>query len=59
MIIYALWLANFFNDQAIIICAHKGETARMLFERIKLAYKELPNWLKEPVVEWNKSSMRL
>lgn len=59
MTIYALWLANFFPDQAIIICAHKGETARMLFERIKLAYKELPNWLKEPVIEWNKSSMRL
>lgn len=59
MTIYALWLANFFRDQAIIICAHKGETARMLFERIKLAYKELPNWLKEPVIEWNKSSMRL
>lgn len=59
MTIYALWLANFFPDQAIIVCAHKGETARMLFERIKLAYKELPNWIKEPVLEWNKSSMRL
>lgn len=59
MTVYALWLANFFPDQAIIVCAHKGETAKMLFERIKLAYKELPNWLKEPVLEWNKSSMRL
>lgn len=59
MTIYALWLANFFSDQAIIICAHKGQTARMLFQRIKLAYKQLPNWLKEPVIEWNKSSMRL
>lgn len=59
MTVYALWLANFFPDQAIIICAHKGDTARMLFKRIKEAYKELPNWLKEPVVEWNKSSMTL
>ena len=59
MTVYALWLANFFPDQAIIICAHKGDTARMLFKRIKEAYKELPNWLKEPVIEWNKSSMSL
>ena len=59
MTVYALWLANFFPDQAIIICAHKGDTARMLFKRIKEAYKELPNWLKEPVIEWNKSSMTL
>lgn len=59
MTVYALWLANFFPDQSIIICAHKGDTARMLFKRIKEAYKELPNWLKEPVIEWNKSSMSL
>ena len=59
MTVYALWLANFFPDQAIIICAHKGDTARMLFDRIRTAYKELPNWLKEPCTEWNKSSMRL
>ena len=59
MTVYALWLANFFPDQSIIICAHKGDTARMLFKRIKEAYKELPNWLKEPCTEWNKSSMTL
>lgn len=59
MTVYALWLAIFFPDQSIIICAHKGDTARMLFKRIKEAYKELPNWLKEPVIEWNKSSMSL
>ena len=59
MTVYALWLANFFPDQSIIICAHKGDTARMLFKRIKEAYKQLPNWLKEPCTEWNKSSMTL
>lgn len=59
MTVYALWLANFFPDQAIIICAHKGDVARMLFKRIKEAYKELPNWLKEPCTEWNKTSMSL
>ena len=59
MTVYALWLANFYPDQSIIICAHKGDTARMLFKRIKEAYKELPNWLKEPCTEWNKSSMTL
>lgn len=59
MTIYALWLANFFPDQNIIICADKASTASMIFERIQLAYKELPGWIKCPSEEFNKRSMTL
>lgn len=59
MTIYALWLANFFPDQQIIICADKANTAKMIFERIQMAYKELPGWIKCPSEEFNKHSMTL
>lgn len=59
MTIYALWLANFYPDQLIIILAHKEKMAKELFSRIKLAYSELPNWIKEPVDnEWNDLSAK-
>lgn len=59
MTIYALWLANFFPDQNIIICGDKALTASMIFEKIRLAYLELPNWLKCPVVDFNARGMKL
>lgn len=59
MTIYALWLANFNRDQLIIILAHKETMAKEIFSRIKLAYTELPNWIKEPVDgEWNDMSAK-
>lgn len=59
MTIYALWLALFFSDQTIYIMANKKATATMIFGRIGLAYKELPNWLKETTAEYNKTNMTL
>ena len=59
MTIYALWLANFKSDQLIIILAHKETMAKELFSRIKLAYTELPNWIKIAVDgEWNDMSAK-
>lgn len=59
MTVYALWLANFHKDQLIIILANKEAMAKEIFGRIKLAYMELPNWLKEPVDgQWNEKSTK-
>lgn len=59
MTIYALWLANFHPDQLIIILAHKEKMAKEIFSRIKLAYSELPNWVKVSVDnEWNDLSAK-
>ncbi len=59
MTIYALWLANFFPDQNIIIIGNNNATAKMIFEKIRLAYLELPGWIKSPCLEFNQLSMKL
>lgn len=59
MTVYALWLANFFKDQRIIICGNKISTATEIFDRIRTAYQDMPNWLKEPIIDFSKKSMTL
>lgn len=59
MTIYALWTACFNDDQRILVVANKEQTAINIFKRIRLAYQELPNWLKPGVVEYGKTSMTL
>jgi hypothetical protein len=59
MTIYILWMANFFENQRILLVANKESTAIEIFSRVRMAYEMLPNWLKSPVVEYAKTSMEL
>jgi hypothetical protein len=59
MTIYALWIACFNNDQKILIVANKEGTAIEIMQRIRMAYEELPNWLKPGVKEYGKTSVTL
>lgn len=59
MTIYALWNACFNKDQRVLVVANKEGTAIEIFQRIRLAYEELPNWLKPGVKEYGKTSMTL
>jgi len=59
MTIYILWQACFNNDQRILLVANKEATAIEIFQRVRMAYEELPNWLKPPVKEYAKTSMTL
>ena len=59
MSIYILWQACFNADQRILLVANKEATAIEIFQRIRMAYEELPNWLKPPVKEYAKTSMTL
>jgi len=59
MCIYALWTSCFTKDQRILIVANKEQTAINIFKRVRLAYEELPNWIKPGVVEYGKTSMQL
>ena len=34
------------QDKSVLICANKFKTAKDILSRIKLAYEELPMWLK-------------
>ena len=59
MTIYLLWQACFNKDQRILLVANKEATAIEIFSRVRMAYEELPNWLKPPVKEYAKTSMTL
>jgi len=49
-----------FNDSANIgILANKASTARDLLGRLQTAYENLPKWLQQGVLVWNKGSMEL
>jgi intein/homing endonuclease len=59
MTIYILWYACFRNDQRILLVANKEATAIEIFQRVRMAFEELPVWLKPGVVEYGKTSMVL
>ena len=59
MTIYALWIACFQEDQRILVVANKEQTAINIFKRIRLAYEQLPNWIKPGVLEYGKTAMTL
>ena len=47
-----------FNDyKTCALLANKGDAAREILDRIKIAYEALPNWLQQGVIEWNKGSV--
>ena len=49
-----------FNDQVNIgILANKAATARDLLGRLQLAYENLPKWMQQGIIAWNKGSMEL
>ena len=49
-----------FNDSAnIAILANKASTARDLLGRLQLAYENLPKWMQQGVLQWNRGSLEL
>lgn len=59
MCAYSLWKACFNKHQRIVIAANREDTAIEIFARIKLAYEQLPNWLKPGVEKWGETAMKL
>ena len=55
--VYALWYAIFTGDKNIGIVSNKEKSAISILHRIKAIYKELPNWLKPGVEQYNKMSV--
>lgn len=49
---------SLFNDyKTVALLANKGDAAREILDRIKIAYEALPKWLQQGVIEWNKGSV--
>jgi hypothetical protein len=49
-----------FNDSVNIgILANKASTARELLGRLQIAYENLPKWMQQGILSWNKGSLEL
>ncbi len=59
MVSYLLHYALFNPNVNIAILANKASTARDLLGRLQLAYENLPKWLQQGVLSWNKGSLEL
>ena len=56
---YLLWTVLFKDSQSIAVLANRGGTARGILSKLQLAYENLPMWLQQGVVEWNKGRIEL
>jgi phage terminase large subunit-like protein len=56
---YILHYVLFNGNKNVAILANKLATARELLSRLKLAYENLPKWLQQGIVEWNKGNIAL
>jgi hypothetical protein len=59
VISYLLHYALFNDNIKIAILANKAETSRELLSRLQLAYENLPKWMQQGVIGWNKGSLEL
>ncbi|QPX48175.1 terminase large subunit [Synechococcus phage S-SRM01] len=56
---YLLHYALFNDNVNIAILANKASTARDLLQRLQLAYENLPKWMQQGVLQWNRGSLEL
>jgi len=56
---YLLHYALFNPNSNIAILANKSSTARDILGRLQLAYENLPKWLQQGVINWNKGNIEL
>ena len=56
---YLLHYAIFNDNVNIAILANKASTARDLLSRLQLAYENLPKWMQQGIIVWNKGSVEL
>jgi hypothetical protein len=56
---YLLWLTLFTDSQNIAVLANKGSLARDILGKYCLAYENLPMWLQQGVITWNKGNVEL
>tara|TARA_B100000749_G_scaffold64885_1_gene48161 strand:+ start:1223 stop:2860 length:1638 start_codon:yes stop_codon:yes gene_type:complete len=59
IIAYLLHFVLFNPSVNVAILANKAATARDLLGRLQLAYENLPKWLQQGVMTWNKGSLEL
>jgi len=59
VVAYLLHYAVFNDNVNIGILANKAATARELLDRLQTAYENLPKWMQQGIISWNKGSLEL
>ena len=59
VVAYLLHYAVFNDSINIGILANKAATARELLGRLQTAYENLPRWMQQGIISWNKGSLEL
>ena len=59
LVSYVLHYILFNPNMNVAILANKASTARDILSRLQLAYENLPKWLQQGVMSWNKGSIDL
>lgn len=59
VVAFILHYLLFNSDKNIAILANKAELARELLDRVKKAYENLPLWLQQGILVWNKGSIEV
>ncbi len=54
-----LWYVLFHETFSVALLAHKLSQSREILGRIQLAYENLPKWMQQGVLEWNKGNVLL
>ena len=54
-----LWHVIFNDSYTVAILANKLSTAREILSRVQRGYENLPKWLQQGVVTWNKTNIEL
>ena len=56
---YLMHYALFNPNSNIALLANKSSTARDILSRLQLAYENLPKWMQQGVINWNKGNIEL
>lgn len=59
IISYLLHYALFNANVNIAVLANKSITARDILSRLQLAYENLPKWMQQGIIAWNKGNIEL
>lgn len=56
---YILWYTLFQTHKNVAILANKSSTARGILSRYQMMYENLPSWMQQGVINWNKGDVEL
>ncbi len=57
--VFLLHYVLFNSSKTVALLANKASTAKEILSRLKLAYQNLPRFLQQGILEWNKNSIEL